>query len=177
MSGRLVVKRYARALFETARDSGSLEEVKSDVAVIDKICSGAVEIRQYCLTPHRHLAKEIDFIKIAFIPYVGVLTGRLLLTAVSNGRIAAIPFLPSAMKEIEAVTGNTIEVLLESATKPDKDFLKKLEERLGKRTGKKIDLKIKIARELLGGFRIIWQNRILDMSVTGRLRKIRVLLK
>ena len=177
MSGRLTVKRYARALLEAAEEAECLDEVTADVEFIDRVCNEAPEIRNFCLTPRFNHGKEVVFVKTAFIPYISPFTRRLLLAAAENGRLAAIPFLPSAVRNILELKGDTVSVVLEAAYEPEEYTVEQIKARVSKRIGKKINLKIKIVRELLGGFRIIWQNRIIDMSISGRLRKARAILK
>ncbi len=177
MSGRLVVKRYVRALYETAEEKGLLNDVREDVAVLEKILKEAPAIRAYCLTPHTDRGQERTFVNLSFIPYVSVLTGRMLTALCKNGRLAAIPFIHAAFAEIEEQRGDTISAELESAEELSPDVVDMLIKGLMRRSGKKIRLHLHVLPELLGGFRIMWQNRMLDMSVRGRIKKMRMVLK
>ncbi len=177
MSGRLVVKRYARALLEVAEEADGLDAVQEDMQVLDRLMKEAPAIRGFCLEQHAQRAVEFEFVKTAFIPYVEEFTTRMILTLITHGRLAAIPFIPSAFAALLEQRGDTITVLLETAHKPGEGVLNLVTLRTAEKTGKKINLHVHIVPELLGGFRIIWQNKILDMSVRGRLRKARALLK
>ena len=177
MSGRLIVKRYVKALYEIAKAEGEIESIEHDMAALDKILNEAPSIRQYCFKRHSGLGEEIDFVKTAFIPYVGKYTERLLVTAVENRRLAAIPLMPSALKLLMEEKGDKAEVLVESAVKLEPGVMEQIKIKMAERTGKKIVFNTKILPEILGGFRIIWQNRIIDMSAIGRLKRVRQLLK
>ena len=177
MSGRLVVKRYVRALFEVAEDAGTLNGVKEDISVLLKILKEVPEIRAYCLEPHANRMQEYEFVNLSFIPYVSDLTGRMITVLCKNGRLAAIPFIPAAFAELEEQRGDTVSVELESPVKLSEGVLKMITAGMERRTGKKIRLYEHLFPELLGGFRVIWQNRILDMSVLGRIKKMRMVLK
>lgn len=177
MSGRLVVKRYVKALYEIAESEGLSDIIENDMSVLDKILIEAPSIRQYCQKRHASVSSEIDFINTAFVPYVEEYTARTLVTAVENGRLAAIPLIPSAFKLLMEEKGDKTEVLVESAVELEPEIMEKIKIKMGKRTGKKIILKTEIIPEILGGFRIFWQNKIIDMSAQGRLKKIRQLLK
>ena len=152
MSGRLVVKKYAWALFEVAEETGSLAEIKKDIEVIDRIME-TPEIRRFCLEPHSNRAVEFEFVKTALIPYVEKYTSRLILTIVENGRLAAVPFIPAAVRELLEQKGDTVTALLEIAHEPDEDVLNLVKSKIAARTGKKVHLQIKIVPGLLGGFR------------------------
>jgi len=177
MSGRFVAKRYARALLEAAEDTDDAVTVETDMAAIDKILCEAPSIRQFCLKPHSNRMTELEFVKIAFIPFVEEYTARTITTAVENGRLAAIPFIPSAVQLLLEEKWNSVEVLLESARKLESGVKEQVMEKMTKKTGKKINLQTKIVPEILGGIRIIWQNKIIDMSAMGRLERVRQLLK
>ncbi len=177
MSGRLVVKRYVKALYETAKAEDKLNVIKADMIVLDKILNEAPSIRQYCLKTHSGIKIELDFVKTAFVPYINELTARLLITAVENGRIAAIPFMTVAYNLLLEEKGLRAEVLIESAQELSPEIVEKIKTKMAERTGTKITYKTKIIPGILGGFRIIWQNKIIDLSALGRLKKVRQLLK
>ncbi len=177
MNGHLVVKRYARALLECYEESGRTKNLINDMNLIEKICADVPEIKSFCLKPHSNIKDEIEFINAVFIPYIEELTGRLLMIALTNSRLSAIPFLPAAINELLEKKGGDVTVLLEMANNHDEGILSLAKVQIAKRIGKNLNLKINILPELLGGFRIIWQNRIIDMSIAGRLKNLHRRLK
>jgi len=177
MSGRLVVKRYVKALYEIAEAEEKIDSIEKDMEVLDKILNAEPSIRQYCFKGHSSESTEIDFVKTAFIPYIGEYTSRTLVTAVENRRLASIPLMPDAFKLLLEEKGDKTEVLVESAIKLEPEVMEKIKINMGKRAGTKIILKTKIVPKILGGFRISWQNKIIDMSAIGRLKNLRQLLK
>ncbi len=177
MSGRLVVKRYVHALFDAADEASVLDEVKGDIAVLAIILSEAPQIRDYCLSPHNNRIHEKEFVKIAFVPYIHEFTGRMLLILCENGRLAGIPFIPAAFSELLEIKGDTITAVLESAAELSPETIDEIISRLEKHSGKKIRMEARILPKLIGGFRITRQNKILDLSVSGRIKKLRMLLK
>jgi F-type H+-transporting ATPase subunit delta len=177
MIGKVVALRYARALFEAARENGVIESITRDVSVIKEIFAKVPRIKQYCLQAHKKRASELDFINIAFLPYVGKFTQELLKLAVGNGRITSLPFIPMAFESIMDKESDSVLVGLETAHESGDEFVQRIARKMEKRIGKKIKIEKRIVPGLLGGFRILWQNRILDMSAAGRLKKISRLLR
>jgi len=177
MSGRLVVKRYARALFECFDESGKIEDLKKDIELIDKICDEIPEVKKFCFASHKNIKAENDFLTTIFVPYLNDLTVKLLMLAVQNGRLSAIPFLPAAVNELLEKKGGTVSVLMETANNHDEKVLSEAKKKIEERIGSKINLAVNIEPKLLGGFRIIWQNKIIDMSVFRRLKYLRRHLK
>jgi F-type H+-transporting ATPase subunit delta len=176
MSKRITASRYARALFETALEKDVMETVDSDISKINKILNEIPKIKKYCREYHTEKQEEIEFIKTAFIPYISALTEKLLFTAVKNGRLSSIPLIPAAFMEISDLYYKRINITLESAKEPDESLIKKITVKMEKRTNRKILITKTVKPELIGGFRIIWKNRILDMSVLGRIKKMHELL-
>ena len=175
MSGRLIVKRYVKALVLAAEEAGVLDEVTEDMEVISSILSEK-EIRGYCLKNHSASAVG-KFVRTAFIPYVGEYTGRWITIMAENGRMAALPFAKDAFDELMEERSGVVSVLLESAHEADGELVKSVTEKMKRRLGKKVVLKTSVNRVLLGGFRLIWQNRIIDKSVRGRINSLKTVLR
>ncbi len=176
MSGRLVVKRYAKALILAAEETESLDSVGKDIKRLSNIL-GEAAIRDFCLRKNTSRKKDLEFVKTAFIPYVGEYTGRTIMLMAENGRIAALPFIRTAFDEIIEDRKGNVRVLVETANKPDKDLVFLIKTRMTKYLGKNVTLETTVRSGLLGGFRITWANRIIDMSVKGRIRKMKAFLK
>ncbi len=174
--GTAVSIRYARALFEAARESGQTSAVADDMEAIRKIVSEVPQIRRYCLASHSNRATQMSFIETAFVPYVGKLSENMLRMAVKNGRIAAIPFIPEAYGNVAERESDTVTVMLETPHAPTADLLQSVNRRMREKTGKDIKIASRVVPDLLGGFRISWNNQVIDLSAVGRLRKMRALI-
>lgn len=177
MNGWTVAIRYAKALYEVSIEQNMTEIVHEDIRVINKIMTQAVEIKSYCVRFHADRSREMVFINTAFIPYVSSITGEMLKIAVRNGRLKALPYIPEAFKKISDTASGIMEITIESDCEIEESLRKIIEEKMGKRFGKKIRLSDIVTPDLLGGFRLIWDDRMIDMSILGRLKKMRALIK
>ncbi len=177
MSGQIVVKRYARALFEASREQGRIEDVRDDMNFITSLLSEAPQIREYCLARHTSRNNEWDFVSSAFLPYISEITGRTLEALVRNGRLGGIPFLPDAFQEQEDRESCTLPLRIESVQPLSREILGLLEEKMHGKTGRRLRMENSLKPEILGGIRIIWDNRMMDLSLQGRLKKMKRLLK
>ncbi|MFH1063108.1 MAG: ATP synthase F1 subunit delta [Candidatus Omnitrophota bacterium] len=176
MSGRTVAIRYATALYQVALEKKMTETIVADLTKLNEIMSAA-QIREYCLKAHVNQVLEMMFIDTAFIPYVSQTTGEMLKIAARNGRLAALPYLFSALQNIINAESGIVEVMLESAGETEKTVQKTIEIKMAKRLGKKVKLNNIVVPKLLGGIRILWDNRLIDLSAIGRLKIMRTLLK
>ncbi len=176
MNGELVVKRYAKALFETARKHDKLDLISKDIKTLSEILSEE-EIRSFCLKEGTDQRVKQEFADTAFVPYISDFTGRLVALMVKNGRMEALPFLESAFREIESESKNFVPVTLETAESGSDLLYKLVEEKMSRRLGKNIILSTVLKPGIIGGFRIVWQNRIIDMSDRGKIKKLKALLQ
>jgi len=176
VNGTAVAFRYARALLESAEALNRQEEVRRDLEILEEIFTGAPPVREYCLTRRVSRRGEPEFVRTAFLPYLGPLTGRLVTAAVENGRLAALPLLPEAFRQLEDEKTGRIRMVLQTAGPADGALEKTVRERMELRTGKPVLISRETVPELRGGVRILWKNRMLDLSLAGRLRKFRALL-
>jgi len=177
MNGRTVAIRYAKALYDVASQKKLIGLISDDFLNIDEIMSKAPSIRDYCLKFHANHISEMIFIETAFIPYVSQMTGEMLKTAVRNGRLAVVPYLSMAFKKVIEIETGVTEVVFQSAREPEKDLERMIEKKMEARLSGKIKLNNIVVPELLGGVRILWNNRMIDLSVTGRLKRMRTLIK
>jgi len=176
MSGRRVVKRYAKALYEVAEESGELDSVNSDIKVIADLMSEPA-IRGFCLRASSTAESRSQFLKIAFSPFItSSVMKNFINTVEENNREALLPYLPESYHEVLNERNNVINVVAEFASEPHEKLLSVLEEKLKKRLNSNIELIVRQNKNLLQGFRIIWQNNLLDRSAAGKLRELRKIL-
>jgi F-type H+-transporting ATPase subunit delta len=176
MSGTHLAIRYAEALYEVAEENGALAAATADMEFIENLLSETPEIKNYCRLKRSGGRQEREFIEIAFSPYVSEFTENMLITAAANGRLAAIPLMPQAFAKIGEKKSGIIKLVLETAHPPSDELIEIVKRRMSKRTDKKIEIEKKLSPDLLGGFRIWYEGRLIDSSVTGRLTRMRRLL-
>lgn len=176
MKNTLVAGRYARAFYEISEENNCKEDALKDMKTIQSIIKRIPSVRDYCLSVGENIREQKEFINITFIPYVTVITKQLLNILINNKRLFTLPFLPAAFENIHNKKENIISANIESAHELSEPDVLNIKNQMQQRTGKKVELNISVIPELLGGFRIIWQNRILDFSAKGRLNQLRRLM-
>ncbi len=175
MSPRPIAVHYALALYQVAQDAGKVPEVEHDMKVLARVFAEVPAIAAWCREPHSHEA-DLPFIRIAFLPYVGSLTARALLLVAENRRLEVIAELPFAFETVIA-EGKKVRIKLEAAREPEADLLQQVKDALEIRTGRLVVVEVTIAPELLAGFRVFWNDRMVDLSARGRWQALRSRLK
>nr|WP_319777034.1 ATP synthase F1 subunit delta [uncultured Sphaerochaeta sp.] len=177
MKGLLVIKRYARALYETSREESRLKELEEDIAVLNRLFSELPELRQFCLNPSDSHGKNRIFVETAFLPYLSYYTGRTIGELLRNNRLEALPYLAEALQEEMDRSAHITAVIIESAAEQDDETKEEIGKQLEKRIGGGIRPVWRVRRELLGGLTFQWNNLFLDMSLRGRLNGFKAILK
>jgi len=176
MKSKFVAQRYATALYETAAENGILSSVKMDMTTIRTIFGHMPGIRDYCLQSRGNRSSNMVLLETAFFPNIGKYTKAMLIIAIKNNRISLLPFLPDSFDKVWDKKNNTVAVIIETAHTYSDETISLLSQKISGRIGKKTRIETKVNPALLGGFRFLWENKILDQSITGRLNKIRHIL-
>jgi F-type H+-transporting ATPase subunit delta len=177
MSGKRIVRRYAQALLQAAIDENRLDQVKADVEALDKIILQVPGVREYCEKKSLQPADAGPFCEIAFYPFIGPLTRNLIKILAANQALDALVLFKKAFEDLVSVQEGRINATVQSPKPMEPAILSELEKNLGRRLGKTVKIRTKLNPSLLGGFRILWDNRILDYSAAGRIKKLRAHVK
>ncbi|MDA3925817.1 MAG: ATP synthase F1 subunit delta [Kiritimatiellae bacterium] len=177
MSGPAISVRYATALYQVADEMGTLDAVTEDMLFMNNLMNEAPEIKQYCQKTRKINSQVLSFIEIAFLPYVSKHTGSMIDTAVRNGRLTALPLIPDAFSNIANEKSGTAMAFLETAHEPTDDLIVLIKERMQLKTNKNIKLEHTVNPDLLGGFKVWCEGRMIDNSVAGRLIRMKRLLR
>jgi F-type H+-transporting ATPase subunit delta len=78
----------------------------------------------------------------------------------------------SAFEELKAQDEGVLEASITAAAKPSDAEIKDLVKRLEAKFGKKVDAKVSVDAELIGGMKIIVGDTVIDASVKGQLQNL-----
>jgi F-type H+-transporting ATPase subunit delta len=101
---------------------------------------------------------------------------NLLRTVVENGRLAALPQIAAQFNALVKSRSGTSDATIESAFPIDAAQLPQVVSALEKRFGRKLNARVVIEPELIGGIRVAVGDEVLDTSVRARLEKMRLAL-
>ncbi|NDI36840.1 F0F1 ATP synthase subunit delta [Chengkuizengella sediminis] len=173
----LAGKRYAKALFEVAREQEVITEVERELKAIVHF----IEV-------------DKDFNKFISHPNIGVDTKKELLSKVFEGKVSDI-VLHTVQLLIERGRGSILAAIYEyyvgvaneflgqadavvfTPSKLSDNELKEVEERFGKLTGTQIKASNKVDPSLLGGLKVRIGDRLYDGSLSGKLAALEQELK
>ena len=169
-----VATRYAIALYELAREKSQLEAVSRDIAALGKLIADSAASSWIfdARVPAQAKRERIEALASSQSP----LTANFLRLVADKRRLDLLRGLPTAFRRCELQDHGAVEGHVESARPMGAGELAELCVSLGAILGKQVTLSSSIAPELLGGARILVDNRLLDLSVQGRLEGLRAKL-
>jgi len=171
------VRKYAKALYLAALDCRSLAPVTGDLELIEQVFNQSPKSRSFYQNPMDSPFSLAELTETLFEDKVTLLTWRTLKLMLQNHREQGIPLLPAAFRQVKRSEEGIVEVLVESASPLSEATLDILKGKILPRCGTKIQLSRQVNPSLLGGFRISWNNRVLDSSLQGRIRDLRSKIK
>ena len=97
-------------------------------------------------------------------------------TVIDNGRIALLPEVASQFRALKNARAGSSDATVYSAFELGGAALGDLAATLEKRFGRKLNLKVELEPELIGGVRVVVGDEVLDTSVKARLEQMKMAL-
>ena len=167
-----IARPYAEALFKAAGSD------LSGVAIwLDELAAIAlnVQLQQYAGNPGVSSAQTFDVIS-SIAKNLPEPAKNFLRTVIDNGRVSALPEIASQFRALKNAQGGSSDAIVYSAFALDDAALADLARTLEKRFGRKLNLKVELQAELIGGVRVVVGDEVLDTSVKARLEQMKVAL-
>ncbi|TAH38626.1 MAG: ATP synthase F1 subunit delta [Planctomycetota bacterium] len=171
-SVRVTARRYARALFEAARDQGALAQVSADVDRIGQLLSKK-ELAGWVADPRVDDAQKRALLAQELGAHGHVLTRGLVEVLGRRKRGSALMGLAAAFRELVDRHEGRVRGFVESARPLAEAGKSRLEQALSAATGKQVNLEVRVEPMLLGGVRVTLDGVRYDGSARGRLDQMR----
>lgn len=142
--------RYARALYDAAKATGSTDKAFAELREVAKAFESDAAIREFILSPVVAPDQKVAALKSLSGKLTDVISNTLLLLAEKN-RLGIFSELVSAYEQIIDEDHGVTRGVVTSAAPLGADARKRIEETAAKTTGKKVILSFKEDPTLLGG--------------------------
>lgn len=170
--------RYARAVFDLAKDAKQLEAVEQDFAKFAAAWKESADLRDVARSP---LIDPVEKSKalVAVAEKIGLSElGRKTIGAVAqNRRAAELPQIASAYRALVARERGARQVEVIFARTPGEQEKNAVVSALGEKLGAKVEAEISVDESLIGGFVARVGSRQFDASVKAKLDALRLALK
>lgn len=168
-----IARPYAEALFKAAGADASAASVWLDEL-------GAVaaneQLRQFADSPKATADQVFGVISGVLKNALPVMGQNFLRTVIANGRISALPEIAAQFRALKNAQLGSSDAIVHSAFDIDSVSLAELSGVLEQRFGRKLNLKVELQPELIGGVRVVVGDEVLDTSIKARLEQMKMAL-
>lgn len=171
------VRRFARALFELARESGTVEQIAQELTTVSaRLGQDEVVLRLLAHPEIPLIVRQSALYQLLPPGLAPQVIGFLNLVL----RLHALPLLPAIVKTFESLRvmqSGLLRVRLESARPLSESEQQDLLAAVSRLTGRVAVADTREDPELLGGLRMRIGDRVIDASLTGRLARLKEYLR
>jgi F-type H+-transporting ATPase subunit delta len=165
-----VTIRWTEALFNLAQARGELERVAADVErmeseLSDRASAAVLDARLSVAARREQVRPLLRGSSELFRNFVSLLFDK--------RREEVLRSLPQAFRRRRLQESGGAEGVVESAEPLERAELERIASALGRRLKKDVKLENRVVPELIGGVRVLVENKMLDQSLRGRLDGLR----
>jgi F-type H+-transporting ATPase subunit delta len=163
---------YARALFEVAKERGTIDEVREQLAVFDEALAADRNLATFFFTPYFSTDEKKDGLHKAVEGADEAVMNFLELLLEKH----RMPVLHRIRREYDGLwreENKLLPVDVTSAIRLDDELVRSLGDRISEQTGRKVELTAHVDPDIVGGIVLRVGNSIMDASIRNRLEQLR----
>jgi F-type H+-transporting ATPase subunit delta len=163
---------YARSLFEVARESGRLDEVREQLGQVADELQANRDLQVFFFSPYfsteekkQGLGKALTDVDPTVENFLGLL--------IEKHRMPALFRIRARLDRLWQEENKVLPVQITSAVELDEGTIRSIGDRIGERTGRTVELRSAVNPDILGGIVLQVGNNVLDASIRNRLENLR----
>jgi F-type H+-transporting ATPase subunit delta len=168
-----VARRYAQALFNTAKAQNVLGVLEEDLNGVSQILHGDSGLRQYLYNPTVSRSEKKALLNKHLQGKANQLTLSLLDLLLEKGREQELDHVRLQYIELRRQYEQVSHVVVTSSEEMEEDQRRALVDKLTRTLGRTIEAEFKTDPKLIGGITVAFDNYVLDGSLSGALSKIK----
>lgn len=172
MSIAQIQHRYAKALFEYAKQIGESENVFKDITYIRHVTTESRELYRMFFSPVVKPDKKMKVLQMVFKEQISQATLRFLELIITKSREANIREIADTYIQIYNQSKNILEAHITTAVSLDDNLRSNLKTILKKQLNKEINLKEKVDSKILGGYILRVEDLQEDRSLKTKLNRL-----
>src|SRR3712207_5088743 len=166
---------YARSLFEVARDTGPpshLDAVREQLGQVADTLNESRDLQVFFFSPYFSSDEKKDGLTKA-LEDADPIVANFLALLIEKHRMPAVFRIRQRFEALWQEENKVLPVRITSAIELDEQTVAGIGERIGERTGRKIELRSAVDPDILGGIVLQVGNNVLDASIRNRLENLR----
>jgi ATP synthase F1 delta subunit len=163
---------YARSLFEVARDSGRLDDVRTQLVQFSETLEADQQLQVFFFSPYFTTNEKKDGLRRSLSDADPIFLNFLELL-IEKHRMPVLFRTRRAFDKLWEQHNRLLPVQVTSAVALDEATVRHIGERIAEQTGRRVDLRARVEPDILGGIVVRVGNSVLDASVSHRLDLLR----
>lgn len=166
MSAIRLANRYAKSILQLAIEKGELENVHSDMQLLNIATDESRDFYLMLKSPIIHADKKMDIIRTIFSDKIGKITTSFLDILVRKGREGYLPEVIDVFIELYNRHKGITPVVLTTAVEASDSLIEEVKQRLRQSAGlKTIEMTTKVDERLIGGYILRYEDKQIDNSI------------
>jgi len=173
MRNNKLAVRYAKSLLALTVERGEIERAFSDMALIENTIAESSDLRAMLVSPVIGKSGKLKVMNAIFNNKVSVETSAFLTIIVNKGREYHLEEIAGAFVSLVKKHRNILSAELTTAIPADSAILEKVKAIISAVHNGGIEIAEKVDPNVLGGFLLKVDDKLIDASLTGKLRELR----
>jgi F-type H+-transporting ATPase subunit delta len=168
-----IARPYAEALFKAA--GAQAAALSAEVGALAAVAADE-QLRQFADSPKTSSEQVFGVVVGVVNQPLSAAAQNFLRTVLDNGRLAALPEIASQFHALVNAQSGVSDALIESAFPIEPAQMPEVVSTLEQRFSRKLNARVELRPELIGGIRVVVGDEVLDASVKARLDHMKVAL-
>ncbi len=173
-----IARPYAEALLKVSAN-GNATDLAAEIRAVADVAANA-QMRQFADSPKIDSKQVFELLTgVARMPSGAPLSDEaknLLRTVIDNGRLAVLPEIAAQFQALVDARTGVSQATIESAFPIDATQVADVKSVMERRFGRKLETRVVVVPELIGGVRVIVGDEVLDTSIRARLDRMKAAL-
>ena len=173
-----IAGRYAQAVFDIAREDGSIDKLADEVARLAAVLEESADLRDMLASPMLSRDDQARALgAVAERMGLGATLRNTLSLMADNRRLFALPQLVARLGELIADMRGEVTAEVVSAQPLSDEQSQRLIRTLAEKSGKTVKLNTRVDEGLIGGMIVQLGSRMIDTSVRSKLASLQNVMK
>jgi len=168
-----VARRYATALFRTAKKVDQVNRILEDTKAIADLLRKDPNLKKFLEAPQILDQYKKELFTSAFEHLISEALFSFLILALEKHRIEYFLAMAEEYERLVKEDQGILQAHVITARALDRAFASRLKEELEKNTGKRIEMILVVEPEIIGGIIVILENKIIDKSIRHQLDELK----
>ncbi len=173
MDESLISVRYAKALFIVSKEKNIMDILYNDMFILQEQCVKDSEFMKLLESPVLTAGQKKKTFKSIFDKYVNEVTLNFFGILVDNRREGMLSSVSRNFIDFYKEEKGIKSVTLYTAYKLPEDYVLEIREVLHKELNAEIELSVRVRDNLIGGFVLMVDGKMMDASILNRLKKLK----